>query len=292
MQNVNVTKTRRLVECAILVAMATVLSVFRLAELPYGGSITMASMLPLIIIAYRHGPLWGFGAGLSYGIIQQLLGLKNLSYFTTWQSIVAVIFLDYLLAFATPALAGFCRRTHIQRFGMTAGALAACLTRYAFHVISGATVWAGLSIPTQAALGYSFVYNATYMIPETIVLVLATWYLGGLIDFRRDMPARLAAEERGAFNVYAALAQLLIVAALIADTALVFAHLQDPETGTFAVTQLTAGAFAGSWRMAAVIVTGVLLIAAAVLLIVAYRTKKSKNAPSDGNDQLDTDARV
>ena len=79
MQNVNVTKTRRLVECAILVAMATVLSVFRLAELPYGGSITMASMLPLIIIAYRHGPLWGFGAGLSYGIIQQLLGLKNLS---------------------------------------------------------------------------------------------------------------------------------------------------------------------------------------------------------------------
>ena len=44
--------------------------------------------------------------------------------------------------------------------------------------------------------------------------------------------------------------------------------------------------------MAAVIVTGVLLIAAAVLLIVAYRTKKSKNAPSDGNDQLDTDARV
>ena len=272
MQNANLTKTRRLVECAVLVAMATVLSVFKLAELPYGGSVTMASMLPLVIIAYRHGPLWGFGAGLSFGVIQQLLGLKNLSYFTSWQSIVAVIFLDYLLAFATPALAGFFRRIRIQPLGMTMGALAACLLRYAFHVISGATVWAGLSIPTQAALGYSFIYNATYMIPEAIVLVLTAWYLGSLIDFRRAMPTRLAAEERRAISVYAVVAQLLIVAALIADTVLVFSHLQDPETGTFAVTQLTAGAFAGSWRMAAVILSAVAVVGAAALLTVRYLT--------------------
>ena len=198
MQNVNVTKTRRLVECALLVAVATVLSVLKLVELPFGGSITMASMLPLVIVAYRHGPLWGFGAGLSYGVIQQLLGLKNLSYFTTWQSIMAVIFLDYLLAFATPALAGFFRSVGTQRFGMTVGALSACFLRYVFHVISGATVWAGLSIPTQAALGYSFGYNATYMIPETIVTMFVGYYIGSVLDFTSEnlRPYSAAREEK------------------------------------------------------------------------------------------------
>ena len=277
MQNTNMTKTRRLVECALLVAMATVLSVFKLAELPYGGSVTMASMLPLIIIAYRHGPLWGFGAGLSFGVIQQLLGLKNLQFAPTWQAVVAVIFLDYLLAFAAPALAAFFRHIRVQRVGMTSGALVACVTRYACHVTVGYIVWKIFAPATMAPLVYSFVYNATYMIPETIVLVLTAWYLSSLIDFRKDMPTRLAAEERRAINVYAVVAQLLIVAALIADTVLVFSHLQDPETGTFAVTQLTAGAFAGSWRMAAVIVTAVAAVGAAALLIVRYLTDRQGN---------------
>ncbi len=288
MQNTEMSKTRRLVECAILVAMATVLSVFKLAELPYGGSVTMASMLPLIIIAYRHGPVWGFGAGLSFGVIQQLLGLKNLSYFTSWQSIVAIIFLDYLLAFATPALAGFFRRTKVQYVGMTAGALVACLARYAFHVISGATVWAGLSIPTQAALGYSFIYNATYMVPETIVLALVAWYIGSLIDFRKVMPTRLAAEERRSIDVYAVVAQLLIVAALIVDTALVFAHLQDPETGTFTVTYLGAGKFVGSWRLTAVIITAVALVTAAVLLVLRKQNKGKEATPAVGQAPTET----
>lgn len=284
MQNTTMTKTRRLVECAILVAMATVLSVLKLAELPYGGSVTMASLLPLVILAWRHGPLWGFGAGLSFGVIQQLLGLKNLSYFTTWQSIVAIIFLDYLLAFATPALVGFFRRVGSQQTGMTCGALAACLLRYVFHVISGATVWAGLSIPDKAALGYSLIYNATYMIPETIVLLLVTWYLASLIDFRKAMPTRLGAEERRTVDVYAALATLLLVVVLVVDTALVFAHLQDPETGKFTVTYLAEGKFLGSWRLTAVIVTAVAVLTAAALL-VARNAQKGKNAEKTGAEQ-------
>lgn len=285
-KNGGMTKTRRLVECALLVAVATVLSIFKLAELPYGGSVTMASMLPLVILAYRHGLLWGFGAGLSYGVIQQLLGLKNLSYFTSWQSIVAIIFLDYLLAFATPALVGFFRHVREQRVGMTSGALVACLTRYAFHVISGATVWAGLSIPTRAALGYSFIYNATYMVPETIVLVLAAWYLGSLIDFRKGMPTRLTEKEHQKISAYAVTAQLLILAALIVDTALVFAHLQDPETGTFTVTYLTAGKFVGSWRLTALVVTVVAVLAAVVLFLLRGIADREAAVAKETVDEL------
>ena len=69
-------KTLSLVECAVMIALATVLSMIKLAELPYGGSITIASMLPVAIIAYRRGMGWGLGSAFVYGVIQQLLGLN------------------------------------------------------------------------------------------------------------------------------------------------------------------------------------------------------------------------
>ena len=80
-------RTLPLVECAIMIALATVLSMVKLAELPYGGSITIASMLPIAIIAYRRGMGWGLGSAFVYAVIQQLLGLNSLSYVTTWQSV-------------------------------------------------------------------------------------------------------------------------------------------------------------------------------------------------------------
>ena len=149
-------KTKALAECALMVAFATVLSIVPLAQLPYGGSITIASMLPIVLISYRRGLLWGTGAGLVFGVIQQLLGLSNLSYFTTWQSIVAIILLDYLVAFGVAGLGGaFRKQVKTPCYALLLGAVLASLLRYLCHVVSGATVWAGLSIPTEAALAYS-----------------------------------------------------------------------------------------------------------------------------------------
>ncbi len=113
------TKTRALVESAILIALATILSLIKLVDLPYGGSITIASMFPIVILSYRFGLRWGCAAGLVYGIIQQLTGLSSLSYVTTWQSIVAVILLDYVIAYAVTGLGGIFRgriKTSLQRW--------------------------------------------------------------------------------------------------------------------------------------------------------------------------------
>ena len=83
--------------------------------MPYGGSVTLASMLPCLLIAYRHGTAWGLGTAFVHAVVQQLLGLKNLSYFTTWQSVVAVIVLDYLLAFVVIGLGGMFRKRIAQQ---------------------------------------------------------------------------------------------------------------------------------------------------------------------------------
>lgn len=160
----------RLTESAIMIAAATILSMFKLVELPYGGSITLASMLPIVIIAYRYGTAWGILCGLVHGAIQLLLGSGTLSYVTGAASVVAVILLDYIVAFAVCGLAGIFRNIKKQSTGLLCGAVLVSVLRYACHVVSGFTVWRDISVPAADAVIYSFIYNATYMLPEMIVL--------------------------------------------------------------------------------------------------------------------------
>lgn len=262
---------RALVESAVMIALATVLSRIEIVDLPYGGSVTIASMLPIAVIAYRHGLGWGFGAGLVHGVIQQLFGLNNLSYVTGWQSVLAVILLDYIVAFAVVGLAGIFRKAvKNQATALTLGCVLICVLRYICHVISGATVWAGLSIPTQAALGYSFIYNATYMLPETIILVVAALYIGSTVDFRAETPTRMRRETEARNTVWLApAAGLVVTAAVIYDVAAVFAHLQSGETGEFTITQITEV----NW-LSVIIVTAVAALIAAVLLAVRSALKR------------------
>ena len=276
-------RTRKLVEAALLVALATVLSVLKIAELPYGGSITLASMFPILLLAYRHGTLWGLGGATVYAVLQQLLGLNNLSYFTTWQSVLAIIFLDYVIAFAVVGLGGIFRRvTQKQNLALAAGGLLVCVLRYLCHVISGATVWAGLSIPDSAALGYSLIYNATYMIPETIVLIAVAYYLGSLLDFRRDQPVRLVRDQNAPaeVGVLSLLAGVFALVGVIVDVSLIFPRLQNAETGEFDVTGLAVtDGFADSFWLPVILVSAVCALVCAGLLIA--RGRLLKNAQSE-----------
>lgn len=257
-----VSRTRTLVECAMMVAVASVFSMIKLVDLPYGGSVTIASMLPIVIIAYRHGLRWGLGVGLVYGVIQQLLGLNTLSYVSTWQSILAVILLDYIVAFAVLGLAGIFRNMKNQSAALVLGSILVCVLRYACHVVSGATVWAGLSIPDQAALLYSFAYNATYMLPETIVLVIVAYYLGSAIDLRRNLPIRVARTGSPKKVMVKFGSGLLVCGMLIYDVAAVFSKLQNEETGDFFIQGLSDV----NW-MRVIIISAVCLIGICALVV-------------------------
>lgn len=271
----NQSKTKSLVECAIMIALATVLSMIKLAELPYGGSITIASMLPIAIIAYRRGMGWGLGSAFVYGIVQQLLGLNSLSYVTTWQSVVAVILLDYIVAFTVIGFAGIFRnKIENQALGLTLGCVFVSILRYICHVISGATVWAGLSIPTQAALSYSFIYNATYMLPECIILAVTAVYIGSVIDFREEKLKRVVKSDTKAYSpAINVVAGLVAAGAVIYDAVEVFSHLQNAETGEFDITGLAAA----NWT-AFIAVTVSAAVVTVLLLIVNKTLKKGKAA--------------
>lgn len=261
-----------LTECALMIALSTVLSVFKLFELPYGGSITLASCLPLVVLSYRHGVRYSVPSALCASLIQALLGLKNFSYFTTWQSIVALLVFDYVIAFAIFGFSGIFKKIiKIQSVSMIAGAVFASVIRYICHVISGATIWAGLSIPTEAALLYSLSYNATYMIPETIIVVLCTAYLGSALNLKREIPVRVRSEKLDTISVYSLiLAGLAMLAVLITDTVLVFSKLQNYSSGEFMIEALKDV----DWHIVLAVTAVGIIISASLVVITMIRSKR------------------
>ncbi len=266
-----VSNTQRLVETAAMLGIATVLSMIKLIDLPYGGSVTIASMLPMIVIAYRYGTKWGLLAGFAFGAIQQLIGLNTLSWVTTWQSILAVVLLDYIIAFMATGLGGVFRKGTSQQVSLVLGCILVGVVRYTCHVISGATVWAGLSIPSNAALIYSLGYNATYMIPETIVMTVAAFQLGGVLDFRNENITRMIIKKDEGTPVIKWVCGLAILAALVYDVAAVFSHLQNAESGDFDITGLALV----NWTSVAAVTIAAVVVVLVLMFLFGKHDKKA-----------------
>lgn len=267
-------KTLALVESAVMIALATVLSLLKLAELPAGGSVTFASMLPIVLIAYRHGTKYGLLAGTVYGVLQQLLGLRTLSYVTGFVSVLAVVLLDYVIAFAVLGLSGVFRKKGMkQTLALIAGAALGCALRYICHVLSGATVWAGLSIPTEAVLIGSLAYNATYMVPETLILLLVLFYISEALDLSARAPRRIAKAGKSSVAAFATVLTggVFLLAAAVYDVIAIFAAMQT--SGELLISGLADVPWG---RVALVSLIGLALFVIAVYLARYFDKKTEK----------------
>ncbi len=180
-------KLLKLCESAIMIALATVLSLFTIANLPFGGSVTVCSMLPIAIIAYRYNVKWGLLTGVVYGLIQMILGANNLSYGTSAIAVICIILFDYLVAFGVIGLSGMFKNKLFknQPLEIGVGVFVACILRFVCHFVTGCTVWSAWAEDMPVWL-YSLTYNASYMVPETIVTVVASVLLCLFLDFRTD----------------------------------------------------------------------------------------------------------
>ena len=198
-KNENKKKLVRIIaECGVLIALATVLSLFEIKFLPQGGGITIMGMLPVILIAYRHGAKWGFGSALVFSVIQILLGLSTVASFFALGNdnyigpkAVFVVLLDYVVAYTALGAAAIFRKMKSPTAALCVGSAVALSLRFLAHFISGAiffSVWGEwffsecgnfgawviehITDPTGFAMFYSLVYNATFMIPEIIITTI------------------------------------------------------------------------------------------------------------------------
>ncbi|MBS3949211.1 MAG: energy-coupled thiamine transporter ThiT [Peptococcaceae bacterium] len=150
-------KTLMMVEIAVMVAFAYLLSLFRVGEMPQGGSVSL-QMLPLFVVALRWGGVPGLVAGLLFSGIKMMVDPYIV------HPVQAL--LDYPLAFATVGLAGFFKEKPLA--GITIGGL----SRFFMHFLAGVVFFGEYAGPGQSVYAYSLLYNITYMGPETIIALL------------------------------------------------------------------------------------------------------------------------
>ena len=166
-------KTRILVEGALMIALSTVLSMIQIPLMPHGGSITLFSMVPILVMSYRHGAKWGIMTAFVNSLIQLVQGLGNLAYCQTLTAQVGCVLLDYLLAFTVLGFACLIAKPFRNRtVGVGVSAFVVCLLRFLCSFLSGVLVWGNLN-EGLSAWTYSLVYNASYMLPETLLTVVA-----------------------------------------------------------------------------------------------------------------------
>lgn len=203
-------KTKRLTESAMLIAIAVVLELVGksvIPPMPFGGQLTLCSMLPMVLLSYRHGVRWGLTAGLGYSIVQMALGAGTVTaafqpgYFgdgTMIGNAILMCLCDYVLAYSLLGLGG-CFRKVIKNKGLSllCGSLVATGARYLAHIVSGYVLFSGWAewfftqegfpawgaalvgslSPAMLGLVYSVVYNGMYMLPEMIITAVAAMLL-------------------------------------------------------------------------------------------------------------------
>lgn len=189
-------RTFNLVLAGVMIAMGTALGFVKPFELPYGGAITLCSMLPVMFFSYRCGLKWGLSAGLVFSVLQLLFGLDALKGISAMM-VVGSIFLDYILAFTVLGLAGMFRgKIKNDAVAFTLGTFVSMMLRYFCSFLSGWVLWASFNetadmqgfiatfFPalgnlsgTALAVVYSLVYNGSYMIPEIILTCVVGFLL-------------------------------------------------------------------------------------------------------------------
>ena len=202
---------RRLTVSAMMFALSTVLAIvcayIPFLNLPFGGGFTLASMLPIVIVAYMYGTPWGIFTAFCYSVIQIIMSLTQGSGgtvmalfmpssddFMGYGAAIAIIIIDYLLAYTLLGLGGIFRnKIKNKTVALTVGVVFALSLRYICHIASGYIfygAWAEWFFSQEGfyAIGgfildhfsgnalsliYSAFYNGLFMIPEIIITAIA-----------------------------------------------------------------------------------------------------------------------
>lgn len=156
--------TKQLVFCAMAMALAFVTSYMRIFKMPWGGSVTLCSMLFIVLIANWYGVKAGISVGLAYSILQFIQEPYVLSFFQ--------VCCDYFLAFAALGVAGFFAKSS---HGLVKGYVAAVIARGAFHALGGYLYWMSYmpdNFPQSLKSVYPIAYNYSYLLAEGLITVI------------------------------------------------------------------------------------------------------------------------
>ena len=155
---------KQLACCAMAMALAFITSYIKIFSLPWGGSVTLCSMLFIVLVANWYGVRTGILVGFTYGMLQFLQEPYVLSLFQ--------VCCDYVLAFAALGVAGFFAK---QKNGLLKGYIVAVLARGAFHALGGYLYWMDYmpdNFPKSLAAVYPIAYNYSFLLAEGLITIV------------------------------------------------------------------------------------------------------------------------
>lgn len=181
-------KLQMLCVCAVMVALSTALSLVKIWNMPWGGSITLLSMLPVALVSVMYGLKQGLFSSFVYACIQLVFGITMdglLGWGLTAGMLFACIMLDYIVPFTVIGLAGMFRNKGMT--GILSGTVVAVLLRFVSHILSGIFVFASAGklwegFETDNTFLYSLVYNGCYMLPEIILTAIGAFFVYKALD--------------------------------------------------------------------------------------------------------------
>ena len=152
-----------LAEIAVMVALSGALYLVRIFTLPFGGSVTLGSMVPIFLLSLRRGPKIGMVAGIVFGLVALVedvsSGIEVIVYPTQ-------VILDYPLAFGLLGTSGYFRKMPLLGIGVAIAA------RFTSHFVSGVLFFASNAPTGWDPYAYSAAYNGSFLLAELAITMI------------------------------------------------------------------------------------------------------------------------
>ena len=171
-------KVTLLTESAVMVALAFALSCAKLYEMPLGGSVTIASMLPIMLISMKYGSLVGVGTGFVYSLTQALQALAAgnvFPYCETGATLVICVLFDYIFPFTVLGLAGIFKDAKLfkkQEIAFYVGIISVVAARFISHFITGVAIWGQWAPDGMGKYIYSLAYNGSFLAVDFLICIV------------------------------------------------------------------------------------------------------------------------
>ena len=168
-----------LAECAVMLALAFALSCAKLWEMPLGGSVTVASMLPIMLISIKYGIGIGLPVSFVYSLTQLLQAVVEgnvFPYCETPLTLVICVLFDYIVPFTILGLAGVFKKTSPfknQEISVYVGMFAVVIVRFLSHFVTGVAIWGQWAPDGMGKYLYSFLYNGSFLSVDFIICLAA-----------------------------------------------------------------------------------------------------------------------
>ena len=167
-----------LTECAIMLALSFALSSAKLFEMPMGGSVTVASMLPVMLISIKYGVGTGLATCFVYSLTQLIQALASANVFPyceTPTTLVLCILFDYVVPFTLLGLAGVFHKMKITKnteLNIYTGIIGVVVLRFLCHFITGVVIWGQWAPDGMGKYLYSFLYNGGFLSLDFIICIV------------------------------------------------------------------------------------------------------------------------